>query len=188
MVRLLLVVTLFVFALFRTAPPLSATVVLPADFPTIVRGSQVIVYGRVSDVRPTWTPDRRRIESIVTVEAGAYLRGGPGQRVTVRVEGGQIGRYKSITVGAPEFRVGDEAVFFLTSRGPSVSRIFGMSQGVFRVRVEPTGRRLVVPPALMAHGHAPAALRRGAPERTSVTLDAFAGQVRQALAALEAGR
>lgn len=174
---------LLVIVMLCAAPPLAATVVLPADFQTIVNGSQIIVYGRVAAVRTEWTPDRRRIESIVTVAAGSYLKGGPGERVTFRVEGGQIGRYKSVTIGAPEFAVGDEAVFFLTSRGPSVSRIFGMGQGVFRVRVEPSGRRTVVPPALLAGGHAsePVTLRRGALDRRSVALETFAGQVRDSL-------
>src|SRR5690606_19157700 len=103
-------------------------------------------------------------------------------------EGGQIGRYKSITVGAPQFSVGDEAVFFLTSRGPSVSRIFGMGQGVYRVRVEPSGQRVVVPPALMANGQQPVTVRRGAPERISVPLDTFATHVRRAMAAAEEAR
>ena len=35
--------------------PLSATVLIPAEFREIVSGSQIIVYGRVSDVRPEWT-------------------------------------------------------------------------------------------------------------------------------------
>ena len=185
MTRLLLVI-----AMLCAAPPLAATVLLPADFQTIVNGSQIIVYGRVAAVRTEWTPDRRRVESIVTLAAGTYLKGGPGERVTFRVEGGQIGRYKSVTIGAPEFAVGDDAVFFLTSRGPSISRIFGLGQGVFRVRVEPSGRRIVVPPALMAgtDGSAPVALRRGAPDRKSVALETFAAQVRDSLALRGGGR
>lgn len=184
MVRVLLVA-----AILAAAPPLAASIVLPADFRTIVNGSETIVYGRVAAVRAEWTADRRRIESVVSVQAGTYLKGGPGERVTFRVEGGQIGRYKSVTVGAPEFRVGDEAVFFLTSRGPSISRIFGMSQGIFRVRLEPSGERVVLPPALMASGAGtPVRLRRGALDRRSLPLAAFAGQVRQTLAGAEAAR
>lgn len=163
------------------APSLKATVLLPAEFRQIVDGSQLIVYGRVTDVRPEWMDGRRRIESVVTVEVGSYLKGGPGQEVTFRAPGGQIGRYKSLTVGAPEFRPGDEAVFFLTARGPSVARVFGLSQGVFRVRVDASGRRLVVPPAVMAAGDRAQRVTRGSIERKSLSLDAFAGQVRTAM-------
>jgi hypothetical protein len=162
--------------------PLSATVVLPADFRDVVAGSQIIVHGRVVDVRAEWLEGRRQIESIITIEAGTYLKGGPGERVTVRVEGGQIGRYKSVTIGAPEFATGDEAVFFLTSRGPSVARVFGMGQGVFRVRSDAEGRRVVVQPMLLSHGHTPVTLRRGDADRRPVPLEAFAVQVRELLA------
>ena len=63
----------------------------------------------------------------------------------------QIGRYKNVMIGAPEFQPGEEAVFFLRADGPSVAHVFGLNQGVFRVRVDArSGRRLVVPPVLMA--------------------------------------
>ncbi len=67
--------------------------------------------------------------------------------MTFRVPGGQIGRYKSITVGAPEFKAGDEVVLFLKAQGPSVPHVFGLNQGVFRVQVDTrTGRRTVMQP------------------------------------------
>ncbi len=173
---------LLMFALLLVAPPLGATVLVPAEFREIVGGSQVIVHGRVIDVRSDWTGDRFRIETFVTLEAGAYLKGGPGERVTFRVPGGTIGRYRSLMVGAPEFRVGDEVVMFLKADGPSVPYVFGLSQGVFRVRREVrSGRRLVVPPALMASSEAPEAVRRGAVGRRPVALDTFSAQVRAAM-------
>ncbi len=175
---------LLVAAVFALASPLGATVLVPAEFREIVNGSQVIVQGRVADVRSDWTGDRFRIETIVTLEVGAYLKGGPGEAVTFRVPGGTIGRYRSLMVGAPEFRVGDEVVMFLKSEGPSVSRVFGLSQGVFRVRRElRSGRRLVVPPALMASSDAPQAVRRGSSERRPVPLETFREQVRAAMGA-----
>src|SRR5918996_720267 len=103
---------------------LSATVLLPAEFREIVSGSQIIVHGRVIDVRAEWIDGRRRIESVITLDASAFYRGTPASTVTFRVPGGQIGRYKSVTVGAPEFRAGDEAVLFLKSLGPSVPHVF----------------------------------------------------------------
>jgi hypothetical protein len=169
-------------AVLCVAPPLGATVLVPAEFREIVQGSQVIVHGRVVDVRSDWTTDRFRIETFVTLEAGAYFKGGPGERVTFRVPGGTIGRYRSLMVGAPEFRAGDEVVIFLTSEGPSVPHVFGLSQGVFRVRRQlRSGRRLVVPPALMAASDTPQRVTRGAAARRPVPLDAFGAQVRAAM-------
>lgn len=200
---------LLIAAILFLAPPLGATVLVPADFREVVAGSQVIVHGRVVDVRADWTTDRFRIETFVTLEAGSYLKGGPGERVTFRVPGGTIGRYRSLLVGAPEFRVGEEVVMFLKSDGPAVPHVFGLSQGVFRVRHQvPTGERVVMPPVLMADSataqrggraaadrtgrgiDAPAAGRaadranriaRGAADRQPVSLDVFRAQVRAAM-------
>ena len=63
------------------AQDVRATVLLPAEFREVVAGSQIIVYGRVAEVRPEWSGDRTRIDTIVTLEAGSYLKGGPGDAV-----------------------------------------------------------------------------------------------------------
>ena len=165
------------------APVLRATVLVPAEFREIVTGSQIIVYGRIGEVRPEWSADRRRIDTVVTVEAASYLKGGPGPTVTFRVPGGTIGRYKNVMVGAPEFQTGEEAVLFLNAQGPSVAHIFGLSQGLFRVRVDArTGRRLVIAPVLLAGGDAARKVTRGDTARRPLPLETFAATVRAAMA------
>lgn len=172
-----------VFAvLLLVAPALGATVLVPAEFREIVAGSQIIVYGRIADVRAEWSDDRRRIDTVVSVEAGSYLKGGPGDVVTFRVPGGQIGRYKNVVVGAPEFLPGEEAVLFLRAEGPSVAHVFGLSQGVFRVRVDSrTGQRTVMAPVLLAQSDAAERVTRGALERRPLPLGTFAATVRSAM-------
>lgn len=161
---------------------LSATVLIPSEFREIVSGSQIIVHGRVTDIRAEWLDGRRRIESVVTLEPSAFYRGTAARAVTFRVPGGQIGRYKSVTVGAPEFRAGDEVVLFLKAQGPVVPQVFGLNQGVFRVRVEPrTGRRVVMQPIVTAKSAAPERVVRGARERQPVPLAQFAAQIRTVL-------
>jgi hypothetical protein len=167
--RLIALASLLLFA-----PGLRATVLVPAEFREIVAGSQIIVYGRIADVRPEWSGDRRKIDTVVTVQVGSYLKGGPARLVTFRVPGGQIGRYKNVMIGA---------VLFLRAEGPSMAHVFGLSQGVFRVRVDArSGRRLVLPPVLMANGDTPQTVKRGALERRPLLLDAFAATVRAAMA------
>lgn len=169
-------------ALVCGARELGATVLVPAEFHEIVTGSQIIVYGRVTAIRPEWSDDRSRIESIVTVTAGTYLKGGPGSTVTFRVPGGQIGRYRNVMIGAPQFQPGDEAVFFLTASGGSVAHIFGLNQGLYRVRVDAqTGQRLVVLPVLLSDGDQPRTVVRGDPARRQLSLNEFAATVRQAM-------
>jgi hypothetical protein len=168
-------------ALALSASTLSATVVLPAEFSEVVTGSQIIVYGRIADVRPEWTDGRRRIETVVTVEAASFLRGTPTATVSFRVPGGQIGRLKSITVGAPEFRAGEEVVLFLRSQGPSMPQVFGLHQGVYRVKLDArTGDRLVSFP-LLGRTDEPQKVVRGTAERRALPLPQFTQTVRTVL-------
>ena len=169
----------FLILLLCLAHPLAATVLLPADFNDIVTGSQIIVHGRVVDVRAEWTDDRRQIESYVTVAPSSFYRGSPAASVTFRVPGGQVGRYKQVTVGSPQFVPGEEAIVFLRANGPAVPQVFGLSQGVFRVRVDQrTGRRTVILPILMARGASAERVTRGARIRQPLPIDAFAAQLR----------
>jgi hypothetical protein len=167
---------------FGVVPTLTATVLIPAEFSEVVSGSQIIVHGRVVEVRSEWVEGRSRIESFITIESATFYRGSPVSSLTFRTPGGQVGRYKSVMVGAPEFRVGDEAVLFLKARGPEVPRIFGLNQGLFRVTVDRrTGRRLVMRPPLVSHGASAERVVRGDPDRRLLTLDAFGAQVRATL-------
>ncbi len=173
---------ILILLLLLCARDLRATVLVPAEFSEIVTGSQIIVYGRVTSVRAEWSDDRRRIDTIVTVMAGSYLKGGPGGTVTFRVPGGQIGRYRNVMIGAPQLQSGEEAVLFLSASGPSVAHIFGLSQGLYRVKVDArTGQRLVIPPVLAADGDAAQTIVRGDSSRRQISLDEFAATVRRAL-------
>src|SRR4029453_9530015 len=89
-----------------------ATVILPIEFRELVTIAPVIVHGHVVDVRTEWVDGRRAIETFVTVQADEYLKGNLGETLTVRVPGGQMGRYRTVFVGAPEFREGEGAVLF----------------------------------------------------------------------------
>ncbi len=160
------------------APALRATVLLPAEFREIVGQSQIIVYGRVSNAVPELSEDRKRIETIVTFEVATYLKGEGGDTLTFRVPGGLIGRYRSVTVGAPVFESGDEAVLFMTLRADGIPSVFGLHQGVFRVQRDPrTQRRMVMPP-LVGRGDSFEAVIRGAASRQVMPLETFGAQVR----------
>jgi hypothetical protein len=158
-----------------------ATVLLPADFPTVVNGATVAVHGRVIDVRSELTGARRTIESFVTVAVITVLKGNPGATITFRVPNGQIGRYRRILVGAPEFAQGDEVVLFLRGRAPAMPTLFGLSQGVYRVIRDEAARPLVTPPPVMARGLAAERVVRGDPVRTPMPVEQFAREVRTVL-------
>lgn len=150
-----------------------ATTVLPAEFTEMVARSALIVHGTVVDVRAQATNGRRTIESIVTLAVIQPLKGQPPERVVFRVPNGQLGRYRRMTVGAPEFTPGDEVFLFLDGRPPVVPMPFGLNQGVYRVR-RSGGRAMVAPAPVIGSGR----VVRGDPARRPLSIEAFAQQVR----------
>src|SRR4051812_556748 len=164
----------------------NATVIVPAEFGEIVNGSKIIAYARIVDIRPEWADGRRWIDSVVTADVVSYLKGGAESTVTFKVPGGRLGRYRSIVVGAPQFAPGDEAVLFLRNHAGDLPDVFGLNQGVFRVRVDDrTGQRMVLPPPLVMMSPSGEAqpIKRGTLDRAPVVFDVFGARVRQAMAA-----
>ena len=163
---------------------LRATVIVPVEFRELVTIAPVIVHGRVVDVRSDWVDGRRSVETFVTVEAAEYLKGNLGERLTFKVPGGQLGRYRTVFVGAPEFQDGDEVILFLKSSGPSYPYIIGLSQGAFRVVAGArSGRRMVTTPIVMAKGAGdPEPVVRGDVTRKPLAIEAFRDAVRLVLA------
>ncbi len=171
------------------ASTLSATVLLPAEFREIVAGSEIIAHVRVVDVRPEWADGRRRVDSVVSAEVITYLKGGSEQTLEFKVPGGQLGRYQTVMIGAPVFKRGDEAVLFLRSGDSGqLPTVFGLNQGVFRVRVDSrTGQSLVVPPPLMSTSPSSTSstaqlVRRGSLDRRPLPVNAFGARVREVMA------
>src|SRR2546427_1681577 len=109
--------------------PTHATGLIGADLGELTRDARAIARGRVVAVDAQWTPDRRTLETLVTLEVESYLKGALGGTGQFRVPGGTLGRFRSIVVGAPEFAVDDRVVVFLGARGPSVPYVLGFSQG-----------------------------------------------------------
>lgn len=139
----------------------------------MVNGSQVIVHGAIVDVRAQASGGRSTIETLITVAVATPLKGDSRATVVFRVPGGQVGRYRRVMVGAPEFTEGEEVVLFLSGRAPAMPLPFGLHQGVYRVR-RSAGQALVTPLVPDAAGR----VVRGDPARRPVALDDFARQVR----------
>ena len=95
-----------------------------------------------------------------------------------RVPGGELGRFRSIVVGAPSFAVDQRVVVFLGAHGPSVPHLLGMTQGVFRIaRATDNSGWLVTSPMLLP-GAVTARLVRGDPSRRTLALADFEQAVR----------
>jgi hypothetical protein len=152
-------------------------VLKPADLGTLVASARVIVHGRVVSTR-TQSSDRRRIETVVTVEAGDYFKGDLGRELTFVVPGGTLGRYRTVVSGAPQLAEGDDVVLFLGTRGPAMPYLVRLGEGVFRVQRDVrTGERLVSRHPVVAQSGAWQRVVRGASGQP-LSVSAFGAMVR----------
>lgn len=161
------------------AVPVRATVLIPADLGELSRDARAIVRGRVAALDAQWTGDRGTIETIVTLEVEHYIKGAFGPTLRFRVPGGDLGRFRSIVVGAPEFAIDERVVVFLGAHGPSVPYVLGLSQGVFRVvRAGDNSGWFVTSPAMAPATAGAVPIVRGDPSRRALPLDDFEQRVR----------
>ena len=166
-------------ALLCCAARVGATVLLPADLGDLSRDACAIALGRVVAVDARWADDRRSIDTLVTLDVDAYLKGSLGSPLQFHVPGGELGRYRSILVGAPEFAINQRVVVFLGARGPRVPYLLGLSQGVFRVVAASNGSGwLVTPPPVLPAVAGPSRVVRGDAGRQPMPLADFERQLR----------
>lgn len=156
----------------------SATIVIPADLRELAHDAKAVARGRVVAVEARWLEGRRGIETLVTLETEAYLKGSLGERVQFRVPGGSLGRFRNVVVGAPRFDVGQRAIVFLGTRGPSVPFILGLNQGVYRLEHTAAGDFVTPPPTVPA---AVAPVSRGSQHLAAAPLAEFEARVQRLL-------
>ena len=123
---------------------------------------------------PYETAGRRTIESLVTVQVVESIKGAPGTTAYFKLPGGQVGRYRRVMVGVPQFSRGDEVVLFLKGSAPAVPMPFGLTQGVYRVTRGATGQATVMPTVNVGTTR----VVRGDPSRRPLDLAAFTNLVR----------
>jgi len=183
MSRTLLAALLTALVVAAAVMPLRATVLVPADITELSRDASAIVRGTVLLVRAEWADGRRRVETIVTLTVNQTLKGGYGRTVSFKVPGGEIGRYRSVMVGAPTFREGEEVILFLGGEAPALPHLLGLGQGVYRVQRDArTGEARVLSPAWFADAEHAVTVRRGTASPSGLSADEFAAKVREAMA------
>jgi hypothetical protein len=167
-------------ALSLLAVPLRATVLIPADLGELSRDAVAIARGRVAALDPQWTEDHGTIETMVTLQVESYLKGGLGSTLRFRVPGGELGRFRSLVVGAPAFAIDQRIVVFLGARGPSVPFVLGLSQGVYRLSpaADNSGWLVTSPVLGPATAGVSTPIVRGDPTRRPVALADFERTVR----------
>lgn len=132
------------------ALPVSASVMIALDLPTLVQRASHVMVVRVESQHARWDA-RRRIVTDVSLRVEESMKGGaaPGALLVLERFGGAIGDVGMHVEGEPMFADGSRVLVFAVRSvaDPTHLRPLGMAQGVMpiRARATATGDDLVLP-------------------------------------------
>ncbi|OJT17914.1 hypothetical protein BO221_43780 [Archangium sp. Cb G35] len=134
---------LWALALCLLAPAAArASTVMALDVPSLTRGSEWVIRGRVLQVSSHPLPGTGRIVTGVEVSVDEVLAGAVSSpSVQVTVPGGIAGGLRQYVSGAPVFVPGEEVVLFL-AHGTEGLRVVGLAQGAFRIQRSEAGQKV----------------------------------------------
>ena len=121
-----------------------ASKVIPMNMEEMTDRSQAIVIGRVLALRSDWNTDRTRIYTNVMLEVERFLKGDTGSRLmTVRILGGQVGNFRAMVLGAPQFGIGERVLLFCSGSQARIPRVLGLSMGKFSIVTSEGGEEIL---------------------------------------------
>ena len=110
----------------------------------LARQADLIVKGRIQDIRNQTSQDRSAITTVVVLPIEKQWKGPNVSMVTVRQPGGSAGEITQRVMGLPEFAVGEEVVLFLRKQADGRYATVGGKQGKFTVRINPqSGKEMI---------------------------------------------
>jgi hypothetical protein len=133
-------------AALAISAPVSASLILALDLPTLVtRADQISVVDVVSS-KAAWNAEHDRIVTTIDVTVVDCWKGtaAPGSHVQIVQPGGTVGELTMRIDGLPHFAPGERALLFLRGKAEHAS-VVGMAQGKRPVSRE-TGRWMVSAP------------------------------------------
>jgi hypothetical protein len=166
--------------------PLHASVTLPATLDELASEADYVVLARVAHVETRQAAGSQRVERLVTLDVLRTLKGNPDRVLALVLPGGTFGRYRTVAPGVPEVAGGEEALLFLSATTVAGPRIIGLSQGLMRVRVDPTTGQRMVGATTAAGSDGPVV--RGAADRGPQPLSRVESRIAQVVLAQVRGR
>jgi hypothetical protein len=125
---------------------ITGTTVIPPTFEQLVQQAELIFQGTVTDVRSVWEGEgaQRHIDTYVTFQIGANVKGNAGASYTIRILGGTVGDETMEVTDTPKFKVGDRDILFVEHNNDQFVPLVGINNGRFHVqRDEQSGRDIV---------------------------------------------
>jgi hypothetical protein len=106
--------------------------------------ADLVVRGRVEELKTRQAPDRRSISTLVSVSVGRQFKGPKVSSVTVEQPGGAMGDVAQGVPGLAEFSKGEDVVLFLKRQRGGVFNTVNGKQGKFTIKTErETGKEIV---------------------------------------------
>ena len=160
-----------------SAIPAHAVIVMPMTFEELVGEATAVVYVRVADVRGRWTADRRRSKASSPPKRSVTLKAISATALRCAFLAARRAVSSMSSLGHQCCGRAISWCSFSERAGRRFLTPVGLTQGVFRVTVDPReGTAVVMPPPLKASAVGRAV--RGAADRRVLTLNAFAAEVR----------
>lgn len=121
----------------------SATTLMRVELPRLTDAAELIIYAKCVDRESRW--ENGSVWSFVDFRIIETLKGAmvAGEKIRVRLAGGQVGHLQTRIDGVPEFFMGEEAVVFLERTAAGDYGVTGWTQGTFRVSRDAKGRLTV---------------------------------------------
>ena len=125
-----------------------ATSVVPPQFDELVNHADYIVRASVvavtSESRPT-ANGASTIFSRVELAVEETIAGKPPTPLVLEVLGGRVGDREMRVTGAPTYKVGDRAIFFVQGNGKQIYPLVRMMHGVYPIEQDTaSGRNFIV--------------------------------------------
>jgi len=110
----------------------------------MARRADMIFIGRSIGSRADWNAQHTRIYTHTNFVVEHFLKGGAGERsMTIRLWGGQVGPFRAIIPGTPNFTNGEEVLLFCVGSGARIPTLLGLSMGKFTLTVNDAGERIL---------------------------------------------
>ena len=113
---------------------------------TLAKGAEMIVVGKVAQVRSEWNKERTRIFTKVSLNVEEYVKGESSLRtLAITHPGGEIGAVGELYTHTPTFSQGEEVLVFLKKDGRNNLVVTGGNEGKLTItKNQLTGERIMM--------------------------------------------
>jgi len=110
----------------------------------LIGEADLIVRGRVDEIKSRRASDRRIMTTVVTITIERHFKGPKVSSVTIEQPGGSLGDVTLGVPGLPEFTTGEDVILFLKRQRGGAFNIVGGNQGKFTAKTQPGSDNEVV--------------------------------------------